>query len=323
MKFITIGSDPEFFVFDPKGKPYPATLFAKGTKDNPIPIGPPGLGFFEQRDNLSFEGNVPPAKNKLEFISNIEYLRGYFQKKVEKFGYSLSPNGVEYFENRYLKTPEGMEFGCSKVISAWDSHQGYMNERATPNLRKVKYRVAGFHLHIGYDEELTRLNKVALDILIARLFDLFLTMPSHRIKPEPERIISYGQYGMFRSKSYGVECRTLSTYFTQIQYLSWVWDQLFKIEEFINVCSIDDLTKMIKHAHFVGQEERRLKRIFAEIFHSFDNKESLTKFKESNDIYTDEDLKPTKQPKAMWKPSYTSVGYYSTDIDSDTGGLTW
>lgn len=290
IKFLSLGSDPEFFVLDPKGKPYPATLFARGTKDSPSPIGPPGGGFFEQRDNLSFEGNVPPAYNKLEFTSSIEFLRNYFASKVEKFGYSISPNGVEYFEKRYRATPEGMEFGCSKVITSWDSNEISIRERPTPILSKAKYRVAGFHIHIGYDYTGMSISKCQTDILVGRLFDLFLTIPSHRIKPEPERIRSYGQYGMIRSKSYGTECRTLSTYFTQREYLPWVWDQVMKIEQFINMCNDKDIHMIIRSGHYTGTTECQINCVFAGIFNNFSDKTVLTNFKETNEIYENETL---------------------------------
>ena len=263
IKFETIGADPEFFVLDPKGKPYPATKFAVGSKESPSPIGD---GFFEQRDNVSFEGNIPPVSTKEEFIKNITRLRQYFIDKVSKFGYSISPNGVEYFEKRYLLTAEAKEFGCSSVISSWDSYINYLQKRPTPNLGNLKFRVSGFHIHCGYSSINILKSRGTIDILIGRLFDLFVTMPSHSIKPEPERITTYGKFGMIRCKSYGVECRTLSTYFTQEDQLSWVWDQVMKIEQFINACDPDDLKYLVKNRHFIGSSIPGVKRIFNGIF---------------------------------------------------------
>jgi hypothetical protein len=279
MKFLTVGSDPEFFVLDPKGRPFPATVFSAGTKENPVSIG---NGFFEQRDNLSFEGNIPPAINKQEFIDNITYLRNYFVEKVERHGYSLSPNGVEYFEKRYLSLLEAQEFGCSSVVSSWDSNRDNLNSRPTPILAKSKFRVSGFHVHIGYDKPIFDFDdKSNTNILIGRLFDLFLTVPSHAIKPEPERLVTYGKYGMIRCKSYGVECRTLSTYFTQVKYLSWIWDQLMKIELFINNCAGEDLSKIIQHAYLVQGPTMMVDKVFSEIFFYFGNKDVFKLFDET------------------------------------------
>ncbi len=283
IKFVTIGSDPEFFVLDPKGQPYPAVRFAIGTKDNPVPIEG-SSGFFEQRDNLSFEGNVPPAKTKEEFITNITKLRDYFINKVGKFGYSISPNGVEYFAKRYLNLPEGLEFGCSTVISSWHSKINEFNIRPTPILKNNKFRVSGFHIHIGYKDSPYE-DKTNTDILIGRLFDLFLTIPSHIIKFEPERLTTYGKYGMIRSKSYGVECRTMSTYFTQKGYLSWVWDQLMKIELFIQMSQKSDLDKIISNSHLVDGPYIIIDRTFTKIFNSFKNKEVLRAFDETKKYY--------------------------------------
>lgn len=281
MKFLTIGSDPEFFVLDPKGKPFPATLFAKGTKDKPIPIKSLGKGFFEQRDNLSFEGNIPPCTTKEEFITNMHKLRNCFMQKVQSKGYSLSPNGVDYFADRYLNTAEGMEFGCSKVISAWDSIPTYYNHRATPVLTNCKFRVAGFHIHIGHDSTIQDLKKEQIDLLIARLFDLFLSIPAQIIKPEPERIKTYGMWGMIRVKRYGVECRTLSSYFTQEKWLPWVWDQLMKIELFINTATKKDLISLIQYRYFISSDIPSIEGRFKNLLSNFSNINMLSLFTET------------------------------------------
>jgi hypothetical protein len=305
MKFITIGSDPEFFVLDPKGKPYPATLFAKGTKDAPSPIlGEEG--FFEQRDNVSFEGNIPPCYTREEFITNMTKLRQYFIDKVNKFSYSLSNNGVEYFDKRYLNTPEAKEFGCSSVISSWDSCSGKIIERPTPVLEDVKFRVSGFHLHCGYDEPV--LKKMDTDILIGRLFDLFLTLPSHVIKPEPERIETYGKWGMIRSKSYGVECRTLSSFFTQEKWLGWVWDQIMKIEEFINASNKSDLALIIKTSQFLGYDYDRVRMVFNSIFQGFKDKKVIELFNETKEVYEEKYKAPAYSNR--WT-NYTDWDYKS------------
>jgi hypothetical protein len=284
MKFITLGSDPEFFVHDDKGHPFPATAFAKGTKDEPVPIENLGKGFFEQRDNLSFEGNIPKCATREAWIDNMTRLRNYFCDKVELMGYKLSPNGVEYFSKRYLRSLEGMEFGCSNTITSWDSMQGDYVKRPTPNLSKLNYRVAGFHIHIGYDlNDLPFKDKRDVDLLVGRLFDIFLTIPSHVIKPEPERIKTYGKWGMVRMKSYGVECRTLSSYFTQSEWLGWVWDQVMKIQDFINEADTDDLEILIKYRHFLGDTSESATKIFNGLFSHFTNKEVLNKFNETKD----------------------------------------
>lgn len=289
MKFITLGSDPEFFVLDPKGRPYPATLFARGTKDNPIPIESLGKGFFEQRDNLSFEGNIPPATTKDEFVKSMSRLRNYFANRVGEYEYSLSPNGVEYFVKRYLNTPEGMEFGCSSVISLWDSTPGLFLNRATPNLKKNNFRVAGCHLHIGYTGS-ENLDRDRMDSAIGRLFDLFVTVPSQIIKPEPERIETYGRWGMVRRKPYGVECRTLSSYFTQTEHLPWIWDQVMKINAFINGLCDEDINSITRNRYFVGSTIKDFMFVFKDIFDRFVDKDILNKFNETQIFYEKQTL---------------------------------
>jgi len=314
MKIISIGSDPEFFVLDNKGMPYPATPFTEGTKTNPIPIESLGKGFFEQRDNLSFEGNIPPAYSKEEFVEYVTALREYFKTKVAKFNYSISPNGVEIFPKRMLDTPEACEFGCSQVVSSWDSNGLSIMEIPTPVLTGLKYRVSGFHIHIGYqlDASETNLGKVAWAILMGRLFDIFLTVPSHQIKSEPERLYNYGKYGMIRIKDYGVECRTLSTYFTQKEYLPWVWDQIMKIESFINSLSKDDIKYLVKDSYMIAHRESLMKA-FAYIFYEFKNKEVLKTFEETKNINIYENIN---------KKSYNYRGNYTFGTTSTSTSTT-
>ena len=304
MKFTTFGADPEFFVLDPKGKAYPATNFSKGTKDNPHPIG---NGFYEQRDNVSFEGNIPSACSKEEFITNVTHLRQYFIKKVSKFGYSISTKGVEYFDKRFLQLPEAKEFGCSSVISSWDSSVEGIVERPTPSLDNCDYRVSGFHIHIGYEGLLFK-NKLYTDILIGRLFDLFLTIPTQEINPEPERLKTYGKFGMIRSKSYGVECRTVSTTFTQEQHLPFIWDQLMKIEDFINNSSEKDLTLLINSHYYISSDINNMKRIIYGILNTFTDKTILTKFNETKNIHNETIKKsePIEYIDSNWTTSTAS-----------------
>lgn len=310
MKIVTIGSDPEFFVLDRKGNPYPATPFAVGTKEHPEPIPSLGVGFFEQRDNLSFEGNIPPAHTKSEFVDYVTALREYFISKVSKFSCSISPNGVERFPKRMLITPEGSEFGCSSVVSSWDSSASGRVTRPTPNLTGLDYRVSGFHIHIG----IAKSDKDPLlpwDTLIGRLFDIFLTIPSHKIKDEPERLLTYGKYGMIRSKTYGVECRTLSTFFTQPAWLPWVWDQIMKIELFISLCAPEDLDRIVRHRYLVTNQFDILQTL-SDIFVNFSNKEILNQFDETKDI----DVTTKKPTNAYPNGSYVGAyarGIYTTD----------
>jgi hypothetical protein len=295
MKIFTVGSDPEFFIRDKQGRPYPATPFAAGTKEKPVLIKELGSGFYEQRDNISFEGNIPPCTTKDEFINNVTRLRNYFESKVSKFGFTISPNGVEYFPARMLQSAEAGEFGCSNVVSSWQSRYGQTVNIPTPVLTGLKYRVAGFHIHLGYNSSYPTHIYETCDhrLLIGRLFDLFLTIPSHKIKNEPERILTYGKYGMIRYKTYGVECRTLSSFFTQPEWLPWVWDQLMKMESFINFCNPVQRDIITRKSYLTF--DYNINSAFRDIFKNFDDKNVLTKFEETKDFVNDKKTKSTKK----------------------------
>lgn len=314
MKIISIGSDPEFFVLDKDNKPYPATPFAEGTKADPKAIPSLGSGFFEQRDNLSFEGNIPVCYSKDDFVRNVTLLRNYFLSKVSKFGYSLSPNGVEYFPKRMLYTPEGSEFGCSSVISTWDSSRLHLKTLPTPILSRVPYRVSGFHIHLGIECQST-FSSTFFHIIIGRLFDLFLTIPSHKIKDEPERLLSYGKYGMIRITPYGLECRTLSTFFTQEKYLPWVWDQIKKMELFINECNINDLRYLDDRA-FVITDLKSIKQAFSDIFSDFKHKGHFSQFEELSDLNINYGKNDVKQKTINFEEDSINQNYNSSSTST-------
>jgi hypothetical protein len=117
---------------------------------------------------------------------------------------------------------------------------------------------------------------------------------------------------MIRRKNYGIECRTLSSYFTQKNYLPWVWDQLFKLEEFVNQCDPYDLALISRDQHYVGTTENSIVRIFNTIFNRFKNKKILTNFEETNEILQ---LQTDK-----YHPSYSSSSprYYYSDDNTST-----
>ena len=234
MKKITnvlVGSDPEFFI-KKDGDFFPSFNVIQGTKSDPTDIG---SGYQILKDNVLLEGNIPPASTKKEFIHNMKYLKSYFINMLSENDMSLVCADSGVFQSKFLRHPDATEFGCSPYMNCWD-----MNEHRADDMSDMNHRVAGFHIHIGYD---TYLDKTFLNQIIAKAFDYFLVYPS-RLKHNDEiRSVYYGGYGNYRDKEYGLECRSLGGKFTEDKYLGKVYDNVMKMIKFIN--STDGIEKII------------------------------------------------------------------------------
>lgn len=232
MKIIleTVGADPEFFIRRKKdGTFMPSSLITSGTKRNPEKTT--NKEFFIHKDNLTVEGNIPPARSKKEFVSSMKFLKEIINTLAEIKECELVCEDIAEFKPRFLNLPDANDFGCSGYNLAWDNK---LYDVCTPRLTNNQ-RIAGFHVHLGYnikDKSYTR-NKIAQ--AIGRAYDIFVTLPSDEIKYTPFRRENYGVPGAIRVKSYGVECRSLGGFFTQDKYLGWVYDQVIKMFEWLNI----------------------------------------------------------------------------------------
>lgn len=224
LDLITIGSDPEFFIKNKKtGKFVPSSYITSAVKDDPQHIVDE---FYIHKDNLTVEGNIPPAKTKEEFVANMKFIKEYINTLAEIKDCELVSDNVGEFSKRYINSEDGNEFGCNSFLNGWDS------SRAKVNNIKSNNRFAGFHIHYGFKVSPCITHRTYTTI--SRAFDIFLTYPSRLIYETPERDDKYGKYGSYRTTSYGMECRSLGGFFTQDKYLEWIWDQSVKMFNWLN-----------------------------------------------------------------------------------------
>lgn len=212
-----LGADPELFLFDIEKEEYTSAIgLIGGTKDEPIVISKEGFAL--QEDNVAVEFNIPPAKTKKEFISNIQYMLSYINT-------ILPPNLVTktepsaYFDYIQLTHPQAMEFGCSPDFNAWTFAENPKPEGSATNLR-----TCGGHIHVGYDNP-----NIDISAKIIKALDIFVGIPLALLEPSNPRKELYGSYGACRFKSYGVEYRTPSNYWlTNAELIGFVYDQTVK-----------------------------------------------------------------------------------------------
>lgn len=221
---IKAGSDPEVFLMK-DGIIVPSFDLIGGSKVNPRPLGD---GFFVQEDNVALEYNIPPATSRQEFITNIfEGLKR--SQEVLPDGYVFKIASSHKFTKAQLDHYNANLFGCESDRNAWLG--GEFNDK--PKVPNDGLRCTGGHFHLGYtcDPEL----KKQLDIFLVKWMDVYLAVPSMKIDKDKLRRRLYGKAGAYRDKKYGMEYRTLSSFWLASDELTgWVYDQAMKAVDAVN-----------------------------------------------------------------------------------------
>jgi len=222
IKNITIGADPEFFVYDTqKEEIASAEGVIGGTKNDPRPLT--DLGHNVQEDNIMVEFNIPPASDEESFKRDIKIAVEAIDAQLPSNLISLIMSSA-YIDPIYLGTEQAKTFGCDPDYCVWT-----MQQNNPPN-SESELRTCGGHIHVGYD------NPNAKDsVSIIKALDLFLGVPSVLMDSDADRRKMYGQAGAFRGKEYGVEYRTLSNFWLANEKLvAWVYKATIDAINFVN-----------------------------------------------------------------------------------------
>lgn len=217
---ITIGSDPELFLINKKTKKVVSAIgIIPGEKGNPYRSDDMPEGFGLEIDNILAEFNIPPVKSKEDFIHAINYMKNYIKEFVQDKNLDILCTASMIVNKNQLNSPEAKLFGCSVDYNAYTESPNPKPKGENTNLRS-----AGFHIHIGYDN-----NNIDTSLKIVKYLDAYLGLPSVIKDTDTRRRSLYGKAGCFRLTNYGVEYRVLSAYFLQDDNtLAWVWDRVAK-----------------------------------------------------------------------------------------------
>ena len=197
---LTIGADPEFFVYKKEGKDtnpgkiVPACGLFGGTKKSPVLLSDEG-GYLE--DGAAVEFNIAPTASIKEARERVHRLQKLF---LEKFpDYEFSDLSSAHFDKSITRSVPGINvLGCDPDFWAW----GF---REAPQLSKFKgFRFAGGHIHIGIDPWPEWLDKKA----VIKYLDTIVYAPFIYKMADPQRYAFYGFPGLYREKEYGVEYRS-------------------------------------------------------------------------------------------------------------------
>lgn len=238
MTKVTIGADPELFVFDIEKKNYvSAHNLLPGSKWAPtkVPLGA------VLPDGLAAEFNIEPAKNRKEFLKNLNHVRRIMSKMISKTNKNLVllETPTAYFEKDYFnKLPEDvLNLGCDPDYNAYTLKANKKPETDKP------MRTGSGHVHIGFMD--TEIEDIYDDGYMSTCASLvkeldFVLLPASRTwDDDEERATLYGAPGAFRPKPYGVEYRSLSN-----KWLKEKWTQMY----------VHDATKAVTNLWLKGQK---------------------------------------------------------------------
>jgi hypothetical protein len=227
MKFLSIGSDPELFL-EKDGKIVSAIGLIGGTKKKPKSLKI--QGYYVQEDNVLVEFNTPPVSTRDEFINAIRTGKALVADELDG-GYKLVIQSSHVMDPDQLTKKKAKRFGCDPDNNAWTG------ELQLPSPPNDGLRTAGGHVYVGYENPTCELN-----VKIAKALDIFLGLESVMLDNDSRRRELYGAAGSFRHKSFGMEYRTLSSFWiAKPSTIAWVYDGVQKALKFVAEGGIDKL----------------------------------------------------------------------------------
>lgn len=233
-KNITLGSDPEFFIVNKKGKLISSIGIINGTKSCPQKLPALGAGFAIQTDNVLGEFNIPPAKTAHEATQSIAIMKAYIAGFLANRDLLPKYMASAVYPQSELRSNEAKAFGCSVDYNAWTE-----SANPPPCGYKTALRSAGTHFHVGYDNFSSEHS-----IELLKALDLFLGVPSVILDPDTKRRELYGKAGCFRLTDFGFEYRSMSGYFISSNELTeWCFNQILKAIDYANEFGFSEINK--------------------------------------------------------------------------------
>lgn len=226
MRKIYLGSDPELFTRDANGLvssvagKLGADKYHKRHVTDDIRI---------QEDNVLVEFDINPHGTFAGFNDNM--MRGIMacNDAAKSVGHEVDLTICSHvFSDAELRSfhKDAFVFGCEPDFNALTG-----SRNAKPASADVGLRTAGGHIHIGYNED--RDVDSESQKVLGVMCDYFLGMPAILLDKDDRRKELYGKAGACRFKTYGIEYRVLSNFWTLDDKMRlWAWEQAHKAYEF-------------------------------------------------------------------------------------------
>jgi hypothetical protein len=195
-----------------------------GTKIAPRPLAGLPQGFAVQEDNVMLEYNIPPAPDVWSFVYNLMRVQETLIEEVRARGLKITVAPSMKFTPEQLLHPQAQIAGCEVDYDVWE-------KKPNPKVELDKeIRGAGGHIHISYllDDKRPQFpeNLTETECLVMAC-DIAIGTPASLLDRDQDRRRFYGKAGAFRPKSYGLEYRVLSNFWTKDPALMmWVFKQV-------------------------------------------------------------------------------------------------
>ena len=140
LRNITVGADPELFIINEKTKKVVSAVgLIPGEKGNPWRSNDMPEGFGLETDNILAEFNIPPVRDRLNFVNNIVYMQEYINKFVKNINPDLgilcvASKTVPVSE---LQSDQAKLFGCDVDYNAYTMSANPKPKGTSTNLRSA------------------------------------------------------------------------------------------------------------------------------------------------------------------------------------------
>ncbi len=225
---ILIGADPELFAVNYLGDTISVHDILPGTKSAPLKVPKGGI----QVDGIAGEFNIDPARNRKEFLFNIQHVRNLMDMLLKKRmpGLTFKAKPTAWISKEYMsKLPiTALSLGCEPDFNA------YTEEVQVKPDETNLFRTGAGHLHIGWTEGKNPQEKKHFKMCCNLTKELdFVLYPQSRVwDKDTRRMDLYGKPGSFRPKPYGTEYRVLSNaWLNQLPTRMFVYDACRAVTE--------------------------------------------------------------------------------------------
>lgn len=199
-----LGGDPEVFLKDRRtGHIVPSCDKIGGNKGKGIQIQS-GYKISILEDNVAVEFNFAPFSDAYTGSDVLRAVQEYGAEWLRARGFDPYPVAEYKFTESQLTAPKSQVFGCDPDFVAYDASDSL---RAVDPMVVGQHRFCGGHLHFGY----TNPEKIPASA-VAILIDMFVGLPSLQLDAQGARRKWYGLAGLYRTKPYGIEYRTMSNW---------------------------------------------------------------------------------------------------------------